>query len=682
MDSIDFIIDGAPVASERGATFDRRDPMTAAVATRAAAATLADVETVVASAAKAFVSWSETGPNARRTLLMKAADLMESRTADFVKLMLEETGATAPWAGFNVHLAAGILREAASLTTQITGEVIPSDKPGILSMAVRQPVGVVLGMAPWNAPVILGTRAVAAALACGNTVVLRSSEACPGTHHLIGQVLNDAGFPPGVVNVISNAAEDAPAIVAALIAHPAIRRINFTGSTKVGKIVARLAAEHLKPVLLELGGKAPFIVLDDADLDEAVAAAAFGAFMNQGQICMSTERIIVDTAVADAFVTKLAAKAARLPAGDPRGPRRPRLHDRPRIGREDGRARRRCTGQGRQAGLRRPAHGTVVAATLLDHVTPDMRVYAEESFGPVKPIVRVTGVDEAVRVANDTDYGLSSAIFGRDIIRALAVSKRIATGICHINGPTVADEAQMPFGGVKGSGYGRFGGKAVIDEFTDLRWITIEGPAALSVLMAMRTQVAIIGAGPAGLLLGCLLHRRGIDTVVIEQRSRDHVLGRIRAGVLEQGTVALLERAGVATRLHAEGLPHDGVELQFDGDRHRIDIRGLTGRNVTVYGQTEVTRDLMQARDAGGRSIDLRGRGRVAAGVRRRPSGGPLHRGRRGAGGGLRLHRRVRRLSRSLAPLRAARCAQHLRTRLPVRLARACWSSALRCPTN
>ena len=476
MESIDFIIDGAPVASERGATFDRRDPVTAAVVTRAAAATLADVETVVAAAAKAFESWSQTGPNARRALLMKAADLMESRTADFVKLMLEETGATAPWAGFNVHLAAGILREAGSLTTQITGEVIPSDKPGILSMAVRQPVGVVLGMAPWNAPVILGTRAVAAALACGNTVVLRSSETCPGTHHLIGQVLNDAGFPPGVVNVISNASEDAAAIVGALVAHPAIKRVNFTGSTKVGKIIAKLAAEHLKPVLLELGGKAPFIVLDDADLDQAVEAAAFGAFMNQGQICMSTERFVVDTAVADAFVAKLAAKAARLPAGDPRG------HvvlgsmiDLASAEKMDALIAD-AVAKGAKVVCGGKRTGTVVEATLLDHVTPDMRVYAEESFGPVKPIVRVTGVDEAVRVANDTEYGLSAAVFGRDIIRALDVSKRIVSGICHINGPTVADEAQMPFGGVKGSGYGRFGGKAVIDEFTELRWITIEGP--------------------------------------------------------------------------------------------------------------------------------------------------------------------------------------------------------------
>jgi vanillin dehydrogenase len=473
---IDFIIDGKPARADGGGTFQRLDPVTGEIATRAAAAGLADVETVVASAAKAFVTWSETGPNARRALLLKAADLMESRTADFTRLMLTETGATAPWAGFNVHLAAGILREAAALTTQITGEVIPSDKPGILSMAIRQPVGVVLGMAPWNAPVILGTRAVAAALACGNTVVLRSSEICPGTHHLIVQTLNDAGFPPGVVNVISSAAADAPKIVAALIAHPAIKRINFTGSTRVGKIIAKLAAEHLKPVLLELGGKAPLIVLDDADLDQAVDAAAFGAFLNQGQICMSTERLVVDEAVADAFVAKLAAKASRLPAGDPRG--HVVLGSMIDLGPAEKMdtliADALAKGAVLVCGGRR--QGTIVEATLLDHVTPAMRIYQEESFGPVKPIVRVKGVDEAVRVANDTEYGLSAAVFGKDIQRALSVAKRIESGICHINGPTVADEAQIPFGGMKGSGYGRFGGKAVINEFTELRWITIEGP--------------------------------------------------------------------------------------------------------------------------------------------------------------------------------------------------------------
>src|SRR5215471_7483247 len=476
MNKIAFIVDGEAMDAQNGATFERKDPVTGQIATTTAAATIDDVNKVAASAARAFESWSETGPNARRALLLKAADVMEARTNDFVRLMLEETGATAPWAGFNVHLAAGMLREAAALTTQIAGEVIPADKPGVLAMAIRQPVGVVLGIAPWNAPVILGTRAIAAALACGNTVILRSSELCPGTHHLVGQVLNDAGFPKGVVNVLSNAPQDAPKIVEALIAHPAVKRINFTGSTKVGKIIAKLAAEQLKPVLLELGGKAPLIVLDDADLDQAVDAAAFGAFMNQGQICMSTERIIVDEKVADAFVAKLAAKASKLPAGDPRG------HvvlgslvdlapaERMDVLIADAVER----GAKLVAGGQRK--GTIVEATLLDHVTPQMKIYREESFGPVKPIIRIAGAEQAIRVANDTEYGLSAAVFSRDIKRAMAVARRIESGICHINGPTVADEAQMPFGGMKASGYGRFGGRAVIDEFTDLRWITIEGP--------------------------------------------------------------------------------------------------------------------------------------------------------------------------------------------------------------
>ncbi len=383
---IDLLIDGAPVPSSNGGSFERRDPVTGKLATRAAAGTLDDVSRVVASAEEAYATWSQTGPTFRRTLLMRAADLMESRRADFVRLMLEETGSTASWAGFNVHLAAGILREAGALTTQITGEVIPSDKPGVLAMAIRQPVGVVLGIAPWNAPVILGTRAVAAALACGNTVVLRSSEICPGTHHLIGQILNDAGFPPGVVNVLSNAPSDAPDIVAALIAHQAVKRINFTGSTTVGRIIAKLAAEHLKPVLLELGGKAPFVVLDDADLDQAVEAAAFGAFMNQGQICMSTERFVVDhgrrrrlrgqarrrKAVAPARRRSSAARSSSASMIDIAAAERMDV------------AHRRCRVQGRQD--RRSAVASAPARSsrprLLDHVTSDMRVYAEESFGP------------------------------------------------------------------------------------------------------------------------------------------------------------------------------------------------------------------------------------------------------------------------------------------------------------
>jgi acyl-CoA reductase-like NAD-dependent aldehyde dehydrogenase len=472
----DFLIDGAAVAAASGATVERLDPVTGRVASVAAAAGLEDVAKVVEAAARAFPAWSETGPGLRRALLNKAADLLDSRSDQFSNLMLEEIGATPPWGGFNVFFAANLLREAAALTTQITGDVIPSDKPGILSLAIRQPAGVVLGMAPWNAPVILGVRALASPLACGNTVILRSSEVCPATHRLIVQTLNDAGFPPGVVNVISNAPADAPKIVEALIAHPAVRRVNFTGSSRVGRSIAKLAAEHLKPVLLELGGKSPLIVLDDADVDAAVSATVFGAFINSGQVCMSTERLIVDEAVADAFVMKLAARAAALPAGDPRGAVvLGSLVDLGAAARMDELIAD-AVGKGAKVVAGGKRQGAIVEATVIDHVTPDMRIYHEESFGPVKPVVRVKGDDEAVRVANDTEYGLSSAVFSRDIQRALAIARRIESGICHINGPTVHDEAQMPFGGMKASGYGRFGGKAAIAEFTDLRWITIEGP--------------------------------------------------------------------------------------------------------------------------------------------------------------------------------------------------------------
>ncbi|OWV72448.1 salicylaldehyde dehydrogenase [Rhizobium sp. R339] len=475
--NISLLINGADRAASGGRTYDRLDPFTEKLASRAAAASLEDVAAAVDAASAAFVTWSKTGPGQRRAILMKAADIMDAKAGEFTRLMIEETGATAPWAGFNVMLAANILREAGAMTTQISGEIIPSDKPGTLAMGVRQAAGVCLAIAPWNAPVILATRAIAMPIACGNTVILKASEQCPGTHRLIATALTEAGLPAGVINVLTNAPEDAPEIVAALIAHPAVKRVNFTGSTKVGRIIAETCGKYLKPALLELGGKAPLVILDDADIDGAVNAAIFGAFMHQGQICMSTERIIVDEAIADEFVAKLAARASQLPAGDPRG----HVVLGSLISLDAAKKMEGLIADATAKGAKLVAggkrSGTVVEATLLDRVTPEMRVYAEESFGPVKPIIRVSGEEEAIRIANDTEYGLSSAVFSRDIQRAMAVAARIESGICHINGPTLHDEAQMPFGGVKGSGYGRFGGKAAIAEFTDLRWITVEDSA-------------------------------------------------------------------------------------------------------------------------------------------------------------------------------------------------------------
>ena len=475
MNKVMLLIGGKSVPAKQGRTFQRLDPVKGTAATEATAAGVEDVDAAVKAAADAFPAWAATSPGKRRELLLKAADCLMSHMGDFVQAVITETGATEAWGGFNVAFAASILREAASITTQIAGEIIPTDVPDNLALAVRQPLGVCVGIAPWNAPIILGVRAIAVPLACGNTLVFKASEHCPAVHRLIGTALTEAGFPDGVLNVLTNSLKDAPEVVAALIDHPAVRHINFTGSTRVGRIVAERAARNLKPVLLELGGKAPLIVLDDADLDAAVNAAAFGAFANQGQICMSTERIVVDKKVAPEFVKRLATKAAALPLQDPsRGPTvlgsivdksaADRVSELIKDAVEKG-ARVAAGGKG---------EGTLMPATVVDGVTPKMRIYSEESFGPVVTVVQADGDEDALRIANDTEYGLSAAVFSKNVTRAWNLARRVESGICHINGPTVHDEPQMPFGGVKASGYGRFGGRAAIDQFTVLRWITLQ----------------------------------------------------------------------------------------------------------------------------------------------------------------------------------------------------------------
>ena len=476
MNEVKLLIGGKDVDAANKATFERQNPVTGEAATRAAAATLADCDAACDAAAAVFPAWAAMGPGERRKLLLKAADLLDARAPEFIGYGVAEAGSAPMWYGFNAMLAASMLREAASMTTQISGEVIPSDVPGLLAMGIRQPAGVVLGIAPWNAPVILGVRAVAMPLACGNTVVLKASENCPALHRLIGTVLNDAGLPPGVVNVITNAPKDAAAVVEHLIAHPAVRRVNFTGSTHVGKIIAMHAAKHLKPALLELGGKNPMVVLDDADMDEAVTAAAFGSFFNQGQICMSTDRIIVSRRIADEFVAKLTAKVKTMRAGKPgeQGAVLAAMISADAVKRVAGMVDDAVKKGARLTMGAYSFEGSIMQPVIVDGATPEMKLYQEESFGPVVTILRADSDDDAVRLANDSEYGLSAAVFSRNIPRTMALASRIQSGICHINSSTVADEAQMPFGGVKGSGIGRFGGKAGVAEFTDLRWITIQ----------------------------------------------------------------------------------------------------------------------------------------------------------------------------------------------------------------
>ena len=441
-----------------------------------AAAARASASAAVEAAERAFPQWSAMPAVDRHGLLQRASELLMERQTEIAALVTEETNGTIGWGMFNVQLGAGMLAYyAGQADVPAEEQEIPSHIPGKRAKAVRQPVGVVVGIAPWNAPVVLGVRAVAAPLAYGNTVVLKASEQCPRTHAAIVDALKDAAVPEGTINLVTNDPSDAADVVEELIAHPAVRRINFTGSTRVGRIIAETAARYLKRVLLELGGKAPLVILADANLDRAVAAATFGSFMHQGQICMSTERIVIARSIADEFAQKLGERARSLKVGDPRE-RDTQIGPLVNEG-----ALKRVTehfddavAKGAKVITGGQAHGLHFNPTVLTDVTPDMRVYSEESFGPIVAIVPVDGVDEAVRVANDTEYGLSSAVFSSDVDVALAVARRLQTGMCHINDATINDEPPMPFGGVKHSGWGRFGGRAALEEFTELRWITVQ----------------------------------------------------------------------------------------------------------------------------------------------------------------------------------------------------------------
>src|SRR6201981_3307542 len=390
-------------------TYEKTNPFNGKPASTVAAGKREDAKRAIEAAAAAFPAWSNPAPAVRRKLLLKAADVLDAHQADIARITAEETGETFGWGIFNCIFASGLLREAAAQAYGLIGEIIPSDLPDTVAMATRQAVGVVVGIAPWNAPMILGVRAVAIPIAYGNTVVLKASEESPGTHLAIAKVFEEAGFPKGVLNVITNAPADAADVVDELIAHPKTRRVNFTGSTKVGRIIAEKAGKYLKRVLLELGGKAPMIVLSDADVDAAVAAANFGAFMNAGQICMSTERIVAEKPIAETFAKKLAAKASSLKVGDP-------LQPDTQIGSviNKGAAARvqelidDAVSKGAKVLCGGKSNGNCYSPTVLFGVTPKMRIYGEESFGPVVSVVLADTDEEALRMANDTKTGLST----------------------------------------------------------------------------------------------------------------------------------------------------------------------------------------------------------------------------------------------------------------------------------
>ena len=393
-----------------------------------------------------------------------------------MSLLSRETGASFGFGMFQMHFVPGLFRQTAALAYAPVGEVLPSDNPGTFAMGLRQPVGVVAAIAPWNAALILSARSIAAPLALGNTVVLKPSEESPLVGGLLwGEIFEEAGLPPGVLNIVTHAREQAVEIGDELVSHPKVRRINFTGSTAVGRIIAEAAGKHLKRVVLELGGSAPLIVLGDADVDYAVNAAAFGAFMHQGQICMSSRRIIVERPIADAFIDGLVRKTQGLKVGDPNehdtviGP----LINEGALNTVKGRVDK-AVADGARVLAGGEAVGACYQATLLTDVAPDSQFAQVETFGPVATITVVESAEDAVKLANETAYGLAAGIITTDNERGLALADGIEAGIVHVNDQSVGDEPQMPFGGIKDSGWGRFGGTAAIHEFTELRWITMQ----------------------------------------------------------------------------------------------------------------------------------------------------------------------------------------------------------------
>ncbi|HST17951.1 MAG TPA: aldehyde dehydrogenase family protein [Gaiellaceae bacterium] len=459
-----------------GATFDDLDPFTGEVVARVPAGGRADAAKAVEAAAAAFPAWSQAPPAARQAIFLKAADILESRMDEVVSLLARETGCTFGFGMFQMHFVAGLLRQAAAAPYQPIGQVIPSDNPGTFALGVRKPVGVVGAISPWNAALILSARSIAVPLAVGNTVVLKPSELSPVVGGLLwGEIFTEAGLPEGVLNIVTHAPGEAGPIGDELVENPAVRRINLTGSTETGRRLAEAAGRQLKRVVLELGGSNPLIVLADADLEYAVNASAFGAFLHQGQICMSARRIIVERPIADEFVSRLAEKTKTLKTGDPKehatviGPLITDHALQTVKGRVDD-----AVAKGAKVLAGGAADGTCYQATLVTDVPEGSDLARLETFGPVAAIEIVDDADAAVARANSTSYGLSSGIITSDPERGFALAQQIEAGIVHVNDQPVGDEPQMPFGGVKDSGFGRFGGQAAADEFTELRWVTVQ----------------------------------------------------------------------------------------------------------------------------------------------------------------------------------------------------------------
>ncbi|KAI1137106.1 aldehyde dehydrogenase [Hypoxylon sp. FL0543] len=467
--TVPFVINGEERRVEK--TFDVTSPATGKVLHKCGIATEEDVVAAIAAAEIAGEKWRDSPAAERRDIILKAAEIMDMRRDELAGYMMDEVGAPRGWADFNINLVIDMYKDVAGRVGAIEGTVPPC-QPGLTSIVVKEPYGVVLAIAPWNASYILGTRSVLFPLAAGCTVVFKGSETAPRTHRAIVSVLAEAGLPRGVLNYIVTDPAHASTVTEALIANMSVKKINFTGSTAVGRIIAKLAGQHLKPVVLELGGKAPAIVWEDANLDLAAEQTALGAFFFSGQVCMSTERIIVHKKVGKAFQEKLLATLEKMY---------------PSKG--DALVLINANGVDKNKKLIRDAlnkgasllNGDVDAEEIsktrmrpivVSKVTPDMDLYKTESFGPSVSLIEVESEEEALRVANDTEYGLTSAVFTEDLRVGLRIARGIESGAVHINNMTIHDEMTLPHGGVKASGYGRFNTLTGVEEWVRTKTIT------------------------------------------------------------------------------------------------------------------------------------------------------------------------------------------------------------------
>ncbi|MFF0043203.1 aldehyde dehydrogenase family protein [Streptomyces mirabilis] len=436
-------------------------------------ATVDEVDEAYLAARRAQKEWAATNPYARRAVFEKALRIIEEREAEITEVIIAELGGTHLKAGFELHLAKEFLRESIQLALRPEGKILPSPIDGKENRLYRVPVGVVGVISPFNFPFLLSLKSVAPALALGNGVVLKPHQNTPIVGgSLVAKIFEDAGLPGGLLNVVIT---DIAEIGDAFIEHPVPKVISFTGSDKVGRHVATVCASHFKSVVLELGGNSALVVLDDADIDYAVDAAVFSRYVHQGQVCMAANRVLVDRSVADEFTEKFVAKVKTLKVGDPSDPQTiigPVINSSQAdsiTGAVD-----QAIAEGATALVRGATTDNLVEPTVLTDLPADSAILRQEIFGPVALLVTFDGEEEAVRIVNDTPYGLSGAVHTADVERGVAFAKQIDTGMFHVNDGTVHDEPLVPFGGEKHSGIGRLNGETTVDAFTTQKWISVQ----------------------------------------------------------------------------------------------------------------------------------------------------------------------------------------------------------------